>query len=245
MTVLYLVLFFDRRIGITTSLQGIIRIGIVSCLFTFLEIIGLLSGISYSMFLTVINLFEIPVMLSIVLGKEKGKIYKLLLMGYFFTILINGVLEALWNQFGEGGSYIFYVLFSCGTVVVAGCIWKSYSKAKKGMFIVELWNHENVVQAKGLYDSGNQLKDPYTGKGVHIVSAELLKKLVKEQKKPVYIPYQALGNPEAMLEVYYIDKMGIELDKQKKIIENCPVGVTKDNLFEGKIYEIILNEEVV
>ena len=245
MTVLYLVLFFNRRIKITTSIKGIIRIGMVSSLFTMLEIIGMLSGISYSLFLIVINLFEIPVMFLLVLGKERGKIYKLLLMGYFFTIIINGILEALWNQFGEVGSYIFYVIFSCGTVIVVSRLWNSYSKMKKGIFTVELWNKSNEVQSKGLYDSGNRLKDPYTGKGVHIVSDKLLKGLIKEQKAPVYIPYQALGNSEAMLEVFYIDKMEIELEKQKKIIENCPVGVTKDNLFEGKIYEIILNEEVV
>ena len=61
---------------------------------------------------------------------------------------------------------------------------------------------------------------------------------------PVYVPYQALGNESGIIEVHYIDEMIIEGENGKITIQNCPVGVTKDNLFEGKNYEMILNEEV-
>ena len=127
---------------------------------------------------------------------------------------------------------------------------------KKGIFQVELICLDKKVQVKGFYDSGNRLKDPYTGKGVHIVSEQLIRKFKiqeirtqnmetnPEEIKRVYIPYQSLGNEAGLLEVYYIDELVIDGEKERIYIHNCPLGVTKDNLFEGKEYEIILNEEV-
>ena len=46
--------------------------------------------------------------------------------------------EALWNQFGEYGSYIFYLAFSCGAAIVGVRIWRNYSKMQKGIFRVQL-----------------------------------------------------------------------------------------------------------
>ena len=164
--------------------------------------------------------------------------------GYFFLILINGVLEALWNQFGKHGAYIFYLLFSCGAVIVGACIWRNYNQMQKGLFQVEVLQQGKQVQTKGFYDSGNRLIDPYTGKGVQVVSAKLWEKVAHTSMEPVYVPYQTLGNEKGILEVYYVDEIIILGEKGRVTIQSCPLGVTKDNLFEGKNYEIILNEEV-
>ena len=157
-------------------------------------------------------------------------------------MLINGVLEALWNLFGDSGGYLFFIVFSCGAVIVGVRIWKNYCKMQKGIFLVELSQKGKQIRTQAFYDSGNRLVDPYTKKGVHIVSKELLDKW--EKGNPVYIPYKSLGNEVDLLEVHYIDELIVEGEKQKIRIQNCPLGVTKDNLFEGKNYEIILNEEV-
>ncbi len=95
---------------------------------------------------------------------------------------------------------------------------------------------------KGFYDSGNKLKDSYSNKGVHIIAQDKLATL--EVEAPVYVPYHSLGNETGMLTVYYIDEFIVEGEQKRIKIQNCPFGVTKDNLFEGKNYQIILNEEV-
>ena len=47
-----------------------------------------------------------------------------------------------------------------------------------------------------------------------------------------------------MLSVYYLDEIVIGEENQKSNWKKYPVGVTKENLFEGRQYEMILNEEV-
>lgn len=246
--VLYLSLYCNKKNVEITRISSLLKICLVSGVGTVIEILGLLMSSSYHVFVVGSHLLEVSLMVHFVLEKEKQGMMRVIAAGYFFTVLINGVLEALWNQFGECGGYLFVLVFSCGAVIVGVRIWRNYTKRQKGIFHVELSHQRKRIQTNGLYDSGNHLKDPFTGKGVHIISKALVRKvgIYENQtiKSPVYIPYQSLGNEQDLLEVYYIEKLIIEGERGRITIQNCPVGVTKDNLFEGKNYEIILNEEV-
>ena len=244
MAVIYLALYCNKVYETISKAKGIGKICLASFLGTIIEVTGLICSGSYTFFILCIYLFEVPLMIWFVTGKEKQNIMNVIVAGYFFLMMINGVLEALWNLFGEQGGYIFFLLFSCGVVFAGVRIWQNYNKIQKGIFPVEIMNQGEKVQVRGFYDSGNRLTDPYTGKGVHVISVKLWKKIGHTKMEAVYVPYQALGNEKGMLEVYYVDELQIVGEKGRKIIQKCPVGVTKDNLFEGKKYEIILNEEV-
>ena len=240
---LYLALYCNKALMETTRTKEISKICIASASGTVVEIVGLLLGVSYNLFIIGVHIFEVPLMVWFVLRKNRRNMMRVIVTGYFFTMLINAILEALWNQFGESGSYLFYLLFACGAVIVGTRMYRNHARIQKGIFQVELVQTGKRQRIKGLYDSGNRLIDPYTGKGVHIVSRRVWE-ACKKEIEPVYVPYQALGNESGMLEVYYIDELIVEGKTERSIIHNCPVGVTKDNLFEGKEYEIILNEEV-
>lgn len=255
--VLYLALYCNKIYFEVVEGKGWLKIGLASGIGTIIEIAGLLFSSPYYVFVAVVNLLEVPMMVLYVVGKKRQQMLRVILSGYFFTMLINGVLEALWNQFGEHGGYLFYLLFSCAAVIVGVRMWKNYTKMQKGIVQVQLSHQGNQIQIKGFYDSGNLLRDPYTGKGVHIILEQRVRELgiVRMEKVmdeleetqnslSVRIPYHALGNQAGLLEVYYIDEMIVEGEKGRIIMQNCPVGVTKDNLFEGKKYEMILNEEV-
>lgn len=242
--VLYLALYCNKIHHLGTERKWIGKICTVSFVGTIVEIIGLLFVNSYSTFVLCVHLLEVPLMVVFLLGKERQKSLWVIGSGYFFMVLTNGILEVFWNMFGEEGSYILYLLFSCGLVIVGVRIWRNYTKMRKGIYQVELIHQGRSMQLKGLYDSGNRLKDPNTRLGVHIIPADIWEMVDCSEKEPVYIPYQALGNTKGTLTVYYIDELIIENERRRINIRNCPLGVTKDNLFEGKNYEIILNEEV-
>ncbi|MBQ8518422.1 MAG: sigma-E processing peptidase SpoIIGA [Agathobacter sp.] len=242
--VLYLSLYCNKCHFHLSTAKGIGKIVLASAIGTLIEIAGLILGNSYNIFLILVHIFEIPLMLLLVLGKERKQIWKVILSGYFFIMVINGVLEWLWNWFGLNTSFTLLLLFACGVVIIVVRIWKNYNKMKKGIFLVELQQNDTRISTYGFYDSGNCLKEPYTQKGVHIVSKQLIKRLGLEKDTSVLIPYQALGKEDGILEVYYVDELIVEGEKGRKMIQKCPVGVTKDNLFEGKKYEMILNEEV-
>lgn len=242
--VIYLSLYCNKRHFHLSTTNGIGKIVLASAIGTLIEIAGLILGNSYHIFLILVHIFEVPLMMLLVLGKERKQIWKVILSGYFFIMVINGVLEWLWNWFGRSMSFILLLLFACGVVIAGVRIWKNYSKMQKGILLVMLSYQNKSITTYGFYDSGNCLKDPFTEKGVHIVSEQLMKKLGLEKDNPVLVPYQALGNDAGIIEVYYVDELIVEGEKQRIHLQKCPLGVTKENLFEGKAYQMILNEEV-
>lgn len=220
-----------------------IKIIAASFLGTMFEIAGLLLG-DYNIFLVIVHLFEILFMVWFVLGKERQKMIKVILTGYFFVMFINGLLEIFWNWFGKYGNYLFYLLIACGITYVVVRIWLNYSRIKKGVFAIKMIHGGKIVHIHGLYDSGNKLKDPYCGKGIHIISKTILEKLAIPVEKRVCVPYQSLGNEEGIIDVYYIENLIIYGTDKTLELQMVPIGVTEENLFEGKAYEMILNEEV-
>ena len=222
--------------------KWLVRVFRASICGTIIEIIGLICVKRYTLFTTVILLVEVPFMISFVLGKERKKILSTIFRGYFFVMVINSVLEMLWNRWGEEGSFLFFLVFACVVVIIGTRIWRNDRRMKKGIYEIKLKKGDKIYKTLAFYDSGNQLKDPYTQKGVHIISEQLFEEL--ELKNPVYVPYQALGNENSILEVYYVEELNVYLETQEINLKECPMGVTKDNLFEGKKYKVILNEEV-
>lgn len=242
--VLYLSLFTNKQHRVITTGKSILKISFISFAGTIIEMIGLIYGNSYNVFIGLVHLLEIPFMIGWILGKDRSLIVRVIIAGYFYMMLVNGVLEILWNQFGQYGDYLFYLIFACGLVIIGVRIWQNHTKMQKGIFQVEFIHQKRRIVSYGFYDSGNQLIDTYTGKGVHIVSEKLIQRLGLENEALVLLPYQALGKETGILEVVYVDKLIIEGEKQSIQLQKCPLGVTKDNLFKGKQYEIILNEEV-
>lgn len=227
--------------------KGIGKIVLAAFLGTIIEIIGLsmvsFIGMPYALFLLLTHAFEVPCMIRFVLRRGR-QIKRVIITGYFFVMIINAVLELLWNWFGAYGRYLFLLCASCGGVYIGLCIYQNYGRMQKGIFPVELFHSGKTIFTYGFYDSGNRLKDPYTQKGVHIVSEKIVKQFSLELQKEVYVPYQALGKEQGLLKVYYLD--GIKILKEQEIIEfeKVPVGEAEESLFQNKKHQMILNEEV-
>lgn len=223
---------------------SVIKLGIIAGAGTIFEIIGLMHGSSYIFFIGVVHLLEVPCMVLGMVGQYRALWLKGTFLGYLYTILVNGVLEVFWNMFGESGDYWIAIIFACVIVLAGSIIYIQSRKRNKNHYVVELTHNDIKISLMAFYDSGNHLKDPYTQKGVHIISAGLLSELAFDEDKKVYLPYQSLGNNNGLIEVYYIDFL--QIYGQKNVIEQhkIPIGVAKEELFLNKSYKMILNEEV-
>ena len=243
--VLYLSLYVNKKVFYINHFTGLIRIVFLGVLATVFEILCLFYGESYLLFSFLSAIFEMPILLWIILRKERSGIIRCILAGYFFTLVINGVLEILWNCLGDTGGYVFYLLVACGLVYVFVRMYSNYKRMHKGILAVELRNGDRCMVVQALYDSGNCLKDPYTGKGVHIISEELFQALHIDEQKGVEIPYQALGIANGTIERFEVEY--IEIQTQINIIEKSHilVGVADNTLFQDKKYQVILNEEIM
>lgn len=234
---------------ITISFGKIVEVSIrkiifLACLTTVIEISILCVVPSYIFFVAFVNLFEVPLMVFLLFSKKKRFIGKGIVRGYVFTIMINGILELMWNQFGEMGSYFMMVFMSCGSMLLGVMIYGYSSRKVKGVFVIELRNIDKKVETYGFYDSGNCLKDPYTGKGVHIVSKNIVEELITSEMNKVLIPYHSLGISTDLIEVVYIDEMIIYRKKDIVRQHKIPIGIAKEEMFLNKPYKIIINEEV-
>ena len=235
---LYLTLWYQKYLP-----KGIMmKIFFVAFLGTCLEIMGLLSGVSYGWFLVIVHLIEVPGMIVFLIGKDKKYLMKAIVIGYFFILLINSIQEALWNLFG--GNFVFLLVISCALSIIL--VKRVYVGMKIDRYIVsvEIENERGTYQIRGFYDTGNTLKEPYGQRQVHILSKEVCEGILSSSDSKILVPYHALGNIDGMLEVFYMKNMKIRKETQVFEINNAAIGIGDVQLFEGKGYEMILNEGV-
>ena len=238
-TLILIVKSFRKRVEV--SVRKIILLAGVASL---IEIIGLCFLPNYVVFVVFVNLFEIPFLMYLLLYPKQNMVGKGVIRAYLFTIIVNGVLEIMWNQFGKLGSYYTLIIMACIIVLIGFSIYCNTCNREKGVFVIELTHMGKRIEIKGFYDSGNCLRDPYTGKGVHIISEKIVEEFMLKEMNKVLIPYQALGTSADLIEVVYIDEIVIYGEKDIVRQHKIPFGIAKEEMFIGKSYKMILNEEV-
>ena len=232
-----------KTLKIQTTKPAIKVLGIATVA-TILEIAGLFFIPHYGGFVVFTHLVEVPGMMLALLWKQKENVGKAIVSGYFYVILINGVVEVLWNLIGKGWGYPLLVFTGNVLCVLLVCFGVQRWQMSKGIYPVDIHFPDIIWTARGFYDSGNHLKDPYTGKSVHIISEQLAKRLELPLDKKVCIPYQSVGNEEGLIDVYYVDEITIKKQENSIVQKGVPLAVAKDGLFTGKGYEMIINEDV-
>lgn len=234
--ILYLSLWCMKQNIMISRVRGLLKLVAVAFLGTLLEVIGLLYMKPFY--------FLVPILIWYLLISSESSFFVFALLYAFFTLMVNAVLEVIWNYFGKNEWYIVLILFSAIVVLVFVKIWRMYYENQKGIYQIKLMHKGKEIFSKGYYDSGNCLKDPYSHKGVQIISKELLEQVLTGEEARVYIPYQSLGNENGMITVVYIDYILIFAERERRL-EKVPVGIADDNLFKDKSYKVILNEGVL
>lgn len=239
-TVLYLALYVNKQ----NLKVNPIKIVIAGVFGTALEICALVWGGNFSFFVGLVNLVEMPLVMLFLLGKEVRTWLNVTVSAWFFVLVVNGVIEAIWNYFGEIGHFLEFLILSCLVVGVGTNRFMQYQRIAKGIYPAILSHKDKSIHCRGFYDSGNRLKDPYTGVGVHIITGNLAVKLKLTEENMVFIPYTSLGNKQDLIQVHYIEKLTIYGRKEVVTQTNVAVGTAEEGLLDEKKYDLILNENV-
>lgn len=239
-TVLYLALYVNKQNFRVNPL----KIALAGVFGGLLEIGALAWGKDFFFFTGIVNLVEMPLIMFFLLGKDLKAWFNVTVTAWFFVLVVNGVVEAGWNYFGEMGHFMILVLLSCCIVWVGTKWFLQYIKIQKGIYPTEFLHKGKRIKCLGFYDSGNRLKDPYTGAGVHIISGKIGEKLKVTEEKAVLIPYSSLGNEMDLMKVFYLEKMLVYGRKEMVQQTQVAVGVAEDALFLEKEFDLILNENV-
>ena len=103
------------------------------------------------------------------------------------------------------------------------------------------------VVVRGLYDTGNGLTEPVSGKMVHIAEYKILKPLLEgdeKAKENIYvIPFRSIGEEDGIMYGIRMDEMVVLVDDEPKFLYNPIIGIYTGNVSKRGNYSVILNRE--
>lgn len=185
-------------------------------------------------------------MLRIAFGKKRsGELRKQLLVFWIVSAAAGGIFEAVFSA--GGGSLVWFLCCASGVYfggrAAAGFLQET-RQMQKNLYEVTLYYHGRTEQLTALWDTGNQLYEPYGHRPVHVITQEAAKRLCETVDRVIYIPYSAVGTGYGMLTGIQLDAM--EVKKDGVLVRHCEapwIAVSKEPLSIRHRYEMLLHGE--
>jgi sigma-E processing peptidase SpoIIGA len=131
-------------------------------------------------------------------------------------------------------------------IVAFTIINKKISK-KRTVYKVILRNNDNTYEAKALYDTGNLLTEPITGKPVSIIESNpfIRNWIDNTPEKYKAIPYKSVGNDTGILAGMEIEQLIIHYDNTKAVKDNSIIAIYDGKLSKNNSFNMILNHSLI
>lgn len=158
---------------------------------------------------------------------------------------VRELFETDQNGFGTGGQVsMMQLLVWCAIVVWYGAklLDRERRRQKHPIWKVSFFWKTKFFSGSALMDSGNSLKDPYTGRPVCILDEETAKKLgISTEKAVRLIPYHSIGRAHGLLRAVTVSELYLRKDGQEKKIADVTVAVGPGCLSRSGGYQMILH----
>lgn len=201
--------------------------------------------------------------------KNLKVLFKQIFLFYFINFVFAGCSFALMCAFNSGkfsiingvviGNFDIFKVFLSGIIATIMLIYFFRKRSKHVFKDVFISISGQVKEIRLLLDTGNLLREPYTGKPVMIVEKMALKTIIDETifndlKKILkgnetipngmfLIPYRSLGNSSGFL--LGINPDFVALKKNGKKFYNVVIGICDENISETKSYSGIFGLETL
>lgn len=206
--------------------------------------------------------YTVITVLMLMIAGERRDVKKLLRAYstmFVCAVCLAGICYAVWYHTAVG-----YMLVTGQLSVVqigAGCICFCLIKSAVKKFLrvrrsfgsdlckVELTIEKSHIQFLGLIDTGNVLKDPYTGKNVHIVRSDILSGILRNKDdyaKRHYrlVPFHSVGKEAGLIPVIDVECMKV-FDCRRMIFKDEAVIGIYDGMLSGtSSYDALINAAV-
>ena len=162
---------------------------------------------------------------------------------YGIALLLGGVFQAIVSQ-------ITLPVIPLGilSAIILTLLIKGYQVLKhkvQNIYEVTIAIHGKTLCVKGLRDTGNQLKDPVSGRPVNIISYDAVKELLDKDIKMFYIPYHSIGKSSGLLPGMTLDYMSIKREKDSQRVEHPVIALSKEPVNKTGSYQMILHPLMV
>jgi hypothetical protein len=124
---------------------------------------------------------------------------------------------------------------------------RSKFRGKPTVYNVILKDRGDIISTKALYDSGNLLTEPISGKPVSIIekTKALTDWMTNTPEKYKAIPYKSVGNENGLLEGMVIDQLVIQLDNEQVVEDNAVIALYDGKISKGGNFSMILNHDLL
>lgn len=214
-------------------------------------VIILLSGMGFGItyVLTVLALDMVMILICMRKPTKSGLMFRKLVMGVIYlhgmVFAYGKLMECACRLVGERMAQILV------TGVIAGIVifMLAYRRLVESRHIYEVTlteEGENVV-CRALFDTGNLLTDPVSGKPVSVVEETDLMKgwLDKYPQKYKIIPYQSVGKERGILEGIVVDELVIQKEQEQVVKKGAVVAFYKGKLSKDGDFQMILNNSLM
>lgn len=196
----------------------------------------LLALKEYLLYCIFTHFFLNTAMVVLAFGKMgKREFWKTWSVTYIAVLLCGGAIE--WMG-GMGIWSLFGVLMIMG---ITSFLLEGHRNFGSHLFEAQLLKDGKRMLLAAYWDSGNQLRDIYTGKPVCILSGRKFTEFFGENAKVRYIPFTSLGEEQGVIPVTDADELVILRGKHTIRITQAAIGAAGDGLLEKKEYDLILH----
>ena len=174
---------------------------------------------------------------------QRRMLAKGVLLLYGITFLLGGIFQALTSQIT-----LPVILSGILSAFILTLLLKGYQSLKyktQNMYEVTVALNGKTLCVRGLRDTGNQLKEPVTGKPVSILEYTAAKELLDENAKMFYIPYHSIGKSSGLLPGVALDYMSIKREHGSQKLERPIIAVSKEPVNKEGNYQMILHPRMV
>ncbi len=175
-------------------------------------------------------------------GSTKKEFMENWAVTYGMTVFLGGMMSFFTKGYWKEQNFAIGAVISALALSVTNYYLRRRKQFANQIFPVVLKHRGQSISLKAYWDSGNQLKDPYNGKPVCIISNRVAEKIMHPGKDFVrFVPYISLGQKDGLLPVIQIECMKIYEGKKKIEIKPAEVGIANEGLLEQKEYDLILH----
>lgn len=159
-------------------------------------------------------------------------------------------------QYIQVGSIGFYVLIIL-SILLSPIVLYIYHLLRENrnvldhLYEVELERKEQLIlTCKGFMDTGNSLRDPFSGRPVIIVDSVLLDnelKKIQEEDPTAFcvIPYASVGKEQGVLYGFRVDSITISNANEKISTKNVVVALSDHGFLNKSEYRMLLHSDLL
>lgn len=233
-------LFLKRR-------KSCVRLLITAAISSAAGLILLLCIPNYLVYLLISHFLLNTLMVFFCFGRCGGKEFlENWAVTYLAVIVLGGIFEWLAGSGLMHGH--FFLQLAAAAAAGYGILLYLMQRKEFGnhIFPVRLVKDSRGIELKAYWDSGNQLRDPYTGQGVSIIShAKALEFLDMTKDRIRYVPYRSLGEENGLLKVTNVDELLLIRGNKTIRMEKIAIGIADEGLLEEKEYDLILHASLL